>query len=353
MFSVYAEPDLRAERITTFHPQMVQVTYKNEYGWALISTMYGEYWVYLNANHIFIDRPTGIFTNQGDTTPISTLSPQTVTALERNADWLQIGTWLGSMWIYLNFTPPTNELDAMLRRFGNNLSVYYKNLDTGFVYRYNADRVYFGASISKASFALYIYQMAERGEIDLDTRLTFTSADQNWGSGIIQNRYTLGTTFTIRELLRLNLSYSDNVATLMLVRHFGIGSYRQFVAELGANPARVRSRVMDSDLTANDVGIFARAIHEYIESDGRYSEEFKAHLLNNQFPFIVSDYPVASKTGWTAQRAWHDMAIVYAPSPYILVIMSARDGWTVQDYRDFAEISMVFQRFNDVWFVER
>jgi hypothetical protein len=44
------------------------------------------------------------------------------------------------------------------------------------------------------------------------------------------------------------------------------------------------------------------------------------------------------------------MAIVYAPSPYILVILSARNGWTAQDYRDFAEISMAFQNFNSTWF---
>jgi len=44
------------------------------------------------------------------------------------------------------------------------------------------------------------------------------------------------------------------------------------------------------------------------------------------------------------------MTIVYAPSPYILVIMSARAGWTERDYADFAEISMAFQGFNGGWF---
>jgi len=292
----------------------------------------------------------GIFRYKGDTAMVTAISPQTVVVLEQYGDWLQIETWLGSMWLYINFMPPTHDLHAALARFDSNLSIYYENLATGFVFRHNADRVYFGASLSKASFALHIYQMAERGEVDLGVAITFTAADQNWGSGIIQNRYALGTRFTIGELLRLNLSYSDNVATLMLVRHFGIAGYRQFVADLGADPARVCGRVMDSDLTANEVGIFARAIHDYIESGGIYSEVFQGHLLNNQFPFIVSSYPVASKTGWTTPRAWHDMAIVYAPSPYILVIMSAREGWTTRDYQDFAEISMVFENFNDTWF---
>jgi len=137
----------------------------------------------------------------------------------------------------------------------------------------------------------------------------------------------------------------------MLVRIHGTQGYRQFVRDLGADSGRVRDRVFNSNLTANDVGIFARAIHEYIETGSSYSAEFQAALLDNQYPFIVSDYPVASKTGWTRPSAWHDMAIVYAPSPFSLAILSARNGWTAQDYRDFYDISMAFQRFNDTWFV--
>jgi len=228
--------------------------------------------------------------------------------------------------------------------------VYFENLDTGFVYTFNADRIYFSASIPKAFYALYLYLQAERGIADLDSVHTFTYADTNWGSGVIQHQYDFGATFTLQELLRLSLSESDNVATLMLNRVFGIDGYINFIAEMGGNPELVRYRVMNSYLTANEAGLFARRIFSYVESGGKYSNEFREHLLDNQFPFIVSDYPVASKTGWTSPIAWHDMAIVYAPSPFILVILSQREGWSEEDYADFAEISMAFQRFNDMWF---
>jgi len=217
------------------------------------------------------------------------------------------------------FPPPTDALDELLARH-NNLSVYFKNLDTGFIYLHNADRVYMGASVPKAPFSLYIYQRAEQGEIELNER---------------QHR-----------LLRLNLSYSDNDATLALARMHGTAGYRQFVADLGGNPDFVVNSVMGSRLTVNEAGLFALAIYEYIESEGRYSDEMKAHLLDNRIPFIVSDYPLASKSGWTSS-VFHDMAIVYAPSPYILVILSQR-----ANHRIFEEISMAFQSFNDTWFVD-
>ena len=230
------------------------------------------------------------------------------------------------------FPPPTGALDAALARHGNRVSVYFENLETGFVYQHNADRVFTAASVVKAPFSLYIYEKAERGETDLDS--TRGGRPQ-------------------RELLRRNLMYSCNDGTHALRNIHGIAGYRQFVEDLGGNPGWVASQVLGSRMTVEEAGLFARAIFEYIESDGRYSEEFKAHLLDNQFPFITGlDYPVASKTGWVPPVAWHDMAIVYAPSPFILVIFSSRSGWSNADFREYAEIAQVFQRFNNMWFVD-
>jgi len=250
----------------------------------------------------------------------------------------------------LGFTPPVDNLEWLLSRFGDDLSVYYENLESGFVFRFNAEREYFSASVPKAIFALYIFQKAERGEISLGSAVTFTEADYWGGSGVIRHTSSFGDTFTQRELLRLNVSESDNIATLMLRRVHGLAGYTQFISAIGGTPDFVRERVFNSQLTANEAGLYAREIFRYIESGGTYSEEFKAHLLDNQFPFIVARYPVASKTGWNRPSAWHDMAIIYAPSPFILVILSAREGWEDEDYEDFAEIARIFQQFNDTWF---
>ena len=349
-FSTYEQPDFRARRMARFSPQNITVWHTRDDGWALIETADGDYWVYTNSNRRFVERRVGLFPYINASTPSTHISPQVVSVYEQYGSWLLVPTWVGPQWLYLNYSPSTTHLDALLRRWGNNISVYFENLETGFVYMYNANSVYFSASVPKAFYALYLYQRAERGEIDLNSYITFTAADYFGGSGQIRHRYPFGAQISKRELLRLNLSYSDNIATLMLRRVHGLYGYRQFLAYLGANPNHVRNNIFNSQLTVGDAGTLARAIFNYIESDGNYSAEFREHLLNNQYPFIISDYPVASKTGWTRPTAWHDMAIVYAPSPYILVILSRRDGWTAQDYRDFAEISMAFQEFNSTWF---
>jgi len=347
-FLVYAEPDFRSELIAHFDPQSIDVLYENEDGWALITTTYGQNWVYLYENRRYIDRTMGVFEQKGDSTRTNIIYPQIVSILEQDENWLKIETLLGQKWIDLDFIPPSNELDYVLERFENAISIYYENIDTGYVYRHNAERVFFSASVPKAMLALYIYQKAEREETCLDSTHTFTQADYVGGSGVIRHENGFGATFTQSELLRLNLSESDNIATTMLRGIHGLDGYIPFVVGFGGNQGFIGSTIMNGSLTANEAGLYARVIYQYIESDGRYSGEFKTHLLNNQFPFIVSDYPVASKTGWT-ESVQHDMAIVYAPSKYILAILTDRYQFNLSE-SDFAEISMAFQSFNDQWF---
>jgi len=346
-FTAFDAPDFRAEQISRFTPQRINIIKKNSDGWALIDTVYGSGWVYTNGNRHFTGRITGIFNEKDDRTYAQLLAPQVVSVLYEYENWLKIETWLGERWINLDFSPPTEELDRLLRNLSSSISVHFENLDTGFIYTYNADRVYFAASAIKAPYALYVYLRAERGEADLSRVHTYTSAHFWGGSGRIQHM-PFGSAFTELELLYLALSISDNVAFRMLVhRIYGVDGYREFVASLGANPYHVRN-VTGGNLTANDAGILARAMHEFIESGGVYSEHFRAALLANRYPFIVSDHPVASKSGWDV-GAYHDIAIVYAPSPYTLVIMSEFAGGAA-DRRVFEQISMAIQEFNDRYF---
>ena len=244
-------------------------------------------------------------------------------------------------------TPPTYQLTEQLQRFGNDLSVYFRNIETGFYFTYNADRRYPSASMPKAFFGLYLYEKAQAGEMNLDSRVTFLAQDYRGGSGIIRHRYRPGAAFTQRRLIQLMLEPSDNIATKMLVRQHGLSGFRAFAYNIaGMAPQHVGSRIMNSHVTARETGAFALAIYEFMAGDGYYATLFRNNMANNLFPFIISDYPLVSKSGDWPPHAWHDMAIVFADSPYILVILSARAGWTAQDYRDFAQISLMFQQFN-------
>jgi peptidoglycan/xylan/chitin deacetylase (PgdA/CDA1 family) len=105
-FSVYREPDFRAERVTAFNPQYVTVLSERDDGWALITTYRGELWTNLRTNNRFIEREMALYENPGDPRPIAVVSPQVVNVLAEDGHWLQIGTWLGPMWLRMRATPP-------------------------------------------------------------------------------------------------------------------------------------------------------------------------------------------------------------------------------------------------------
>ena len=327
-FSIYEEPSFMARRVATFGAQAVTVLEEGTDGWAQIATYRGNYWANIRQNRRFIENRTGLYAYRGAALPATSMHPQVVVILAQEDRWLQISTWQGAMWVNLDFTPPTQALDQLLGRFGNRVSVHFYNIETGFTYRYNATRTFASASVTKAPFAMYIFEKADRGETDLNSRI----------------RYPFGGTLTQHEMIRRMLVDSSNAATFGLRDVHGTVGYRRWVANLGGNPNWVAHGIMGATLSADETAIFARAIFNYIESDAPHSDLFREHLLNNRFPFIVSDHPVASKTGWL-NALLHDMAIVYADSPYILVILS--DGINRATIR---EISMAFQHFNDTWF---
>jgi len=347
-FIVYAQPNFTAYQLGRFAPQQILAQQVQD-GWALIHTINGEGWVYINADIIYTESIAGVF-EEIDGTIVRWMHPQPVRIIERQDNWLRIEDSGGQAWINPVFEPPIHVLEEFMSQFGNTVSVYYENLATGFTFRHNADHVYFGASATKAPFALYIYLKTERGETSMTDVHSFT-ADDNWGgSGVIRHRYSFGATFTQRQLLYLMLSPSDNIATRILRRVHGLEGHTAFVESIGANPNHVQNLTF-SYLTANDAGIFMRETYRYINSGGRYSLEFRDNMLANRYPFIISDYLVASKSGWSASfgQAWHDMAIVYAPSPYVLVLLSSRVGG-VGDRAVYDSISMFVQEFNGVWF---
>jgi len=293
----------------------------------------------------------GLFENRGDVEYISLIPPQMVTVLDEYDSWLKISTYRGPKWINLDFAPPTEHLTATLQQHGNRISVLYINLDTGFTFTYNPYRTHFSASVGKIYSALYIYTLAERGYITLDRVHTFNEASHREGTGRIQHM-DFGTQFTTAQLLGYSMRYSDNVAYSMTAARYNHPdfTFHDFVEEIGANPDKINS-LTSKNINLADAAIWMNAVHDFLEDDGEFSEIFRNNLIATLSFIGSNNYDVASKYGW-AGYAFHDAAIIYAPSPYILVILSDL-GWEEEpsvSFGHFARIGRMFEEFNDRYF---
>ncbi|MDF2927705.1 MAG: hypothetical protein K0R57_6619 [Paenibacillaceae bacterium] len=237
----------------------------------------------------------------------------------------------------------TAPLNQLLASYGEGVSVYYQDLASGFEYAYNGDERYFAASVIKAPYVLYVYTLAREGKADLDERLIYRSAHYAKGTGEIKNKLT-GTAFSIRELLSYAIRYSDNIALRMLIDRYPVEGFAAYAAKWGADPEPI-GNVTGADMTAREAGLYAEQIYHFIEQEAAGGLQLKKDLMSTRNPMIRSAYPIARKYGW-ANRSFHDMAIVYAPSPYILAVMSDHDSGSRADYAMFAEISEMMERFS-------
>jgi len=297
---------------------------------------------------------------------------QVIVQARGEGDWVQAEIDGHVGWVNLRYSPAMCLLDEFFAPLGRDVAVFYKNLDTGFTYVHNPQRVLFGASLSKSNHALYTFMLAERGVIDMYEVHVYSPQDEWGGTGILRFE-PFGLELTTRELLGLSIRESDNAAFRMLERFTrdAVPSYRDFVREIGADTSLIRD-VLAQNTNARDAGLFMYRIWQYIEGESRYGHYLRYDLLNTaqvshphftrwegsngwgdqgigtdvNIRMLVSDYPLARKYGW-ANNAFHDAGIVYAPSPYILVVLTNE---TRGAHGLMADISWFVQNFNTATF---
>ena len=343
-FFSYESPSFASSIISSHEPQTVVLIEKRSDGWAKIHTLAGDVWIHLYQSRIALTRTFGLHDYMGQETYDGTIGSRVVDVLQAHGNWIKINTSAGQRWINLDFEPCPSPLEELMRGYGNTFALFYMDIASGFTFMHNPDRVFSAASVNKIQHALYVYVLAERGDIDLGRVHSFQPGDRRGGTGTIQNM-AYGTMFTTRDLLRHSIRVSDNTAFQMLVRAYGLPGYIDFVREIGANENLVRN-IRHSHITARDAGIWALEIYNYLESMGNYSQGFRSDLMNTNMQIIHSAYPLVNKYGWYTGY-FHDLAIVFADSPYILVILSDRPNASFESFR---VISLRVQDFHRTYF---
>ena len=115
----------------------------------------------------------------------------------------------------------------------SDVGVYIKDLSTGLEYGLNEDEFFPPASISKLPYGILTLKYIDEGKLSYDTRLTLYERHKFYKTDPMYE-FPNGTTWAIRDLLRLLLIDSDNVPMNMLEEYFGgVESFNKQIAELG------------------------------------------------------------------------------------------------------------------------
>ena len=210
-------------------------------------------------------------------------------------------------------------------------SVKYVNIQNGFEYTYNGEKVYYAASTIKALDALYIYSKAIDGEVNLDDTVNYTSK-YNLSSSYYMSQHKYGEKIKIRDLVKYAVTRSDNRAHQMLIDYIGFANLKRYGQSLGATKTLVGD--IFGSINVDDAIIYWQEINRVISMDNELSNELKSYFAEADQNYL--SLPEFGKTAihkyGEYESYYHDIGIVYADSPYIVAIL------TGEGRRNFEEI---------------
>jgi len=244
---------------------------------------------------------------------------------------------------------PAGELAARLQAItaasGAEVAVAYRTLDGRDQLLQRGDDVFHAASTMKVPVMIELFRQAERGLLRLDGKIPVVNGFQSIVDG---SSYTLsaeddseaglyqrvGQPITYRELCELMITVSSNLATNILIDRLSPQRIQQTSVELGAGGMQVVRGVEDAKAyqagrnnttTARALLVLMQAIAEGRAVSPAASKEMveilKRQKASDGIPAgLPRGTAVAHKTG-EISTVNHDAAIVYAPRPYVLVVL--------------------------------
>ena len=163
--------------------------------------------------------------------------------------------------------------------------------------------------------------MASLGKINLEEELTYTTNYYNTGSGILKSK-PFNEKYTTKKLLKLSTVDSDNAAHNMLMDRYGRQNMLEFWKNKGTKA--IFTQNTNWGLTnAHDAAIYMEELYNFYLSNEKYGNDLMMNFLNAYPKFIKgkNDYLVANKSGWSG-TVIHDMSIIFAENPYVVVALS-------------------------------
>lgn len=242
-----------------------------------------------------------------------------------------------------------SRLEDQLRRIiiasGAEVAVAYHPLDGKAELLLDADKPFHAASTMKVPVMIELFRQAQTGMLSLDDSLPIRNEFHSIVDG---SSYSLsegddsdsevyaaaGKSMTLGKLCELMITVSSNFAANLLIERLGVDNIRRTVTSLGAGGMQVLRGVEDQK--AFDKGLnnttTARGLMVLLErlADGRavgpdadkkMIEILERQKFNDAIPAgLPAGTLVAHKTG-NITRIHHDAAVVFAPRPYVLVLL--------------------------------
>ncbi len=201
-------------------------------------------------------------------------------------------------------------------------SIAYEDLLTGYRVNYNTNLIYYAASTAKTVGALYLYEKASLGEINLDDTMTYTKKYKRSSSAGMKN-HSYGDKVSLRELVKHSITVSDNTAHQMIVSYIGKDKLKEYGHSLGAKHT-LDGKDNYGNITPYDAIIYVKKLNQFINTNTEDALQLKEYFVTasqNGLEQPELGIQAAHKYGQYAPH-YHDIGIVYDTKPYVVAILT-------------------------------
>jgi beta-lactamase class A len=223
----------------------------------------------------------------------------------------------------------------------NDMSVYYRDLSDGPWFGINEKVGYNPASLMKIPLMITWLKRAEKDPSVLQRRITFIEDAIKGRPYILNPEKTLedGVSYTIEELIRYMVEYSDNSSFSLLSSITPAREVRAVVASMDVSGD---PNAKNYTVTVKSYSGFLRILYNASFLNKEMSEKALEIMSSQEFPYgIVAGIPkgvkLASKFGEYFPEGnpyeiqLHEFGIVYHPKgPYILGVLTRGNNWKAQ-----------------------
>ncbi|MEW6040071.1 MAG: serine hydrolase [Elusimicrobiota bacterium] len=231
-----------------------------------------------------------------------------------------------------------NDVSELARNFHGEVGIYIKDLRTGIVVSYDAEKLFPSASLVKIPIMASVWQAVEDGNINFGDKIKLTRGLKTSGAGKLK-RARRGTKYSVRELTVRMITESDNTATNMLTATLGRGyinwvfrnrfefevtNFSRNIMDLNASKSGIENYT-----NAREMGVFLEKIYRGRVVSRAASKDMLEILTNQRIKdriprFLPKDLIVANKTG-LLKDICHDAGIVFTPRGDFIVCVLTSD----------------------------
>ncbi|MBK7214506.1 MAG: serine hydrolase [Bacteroidales bacterium] len=209
-------------------------------------------------------------------------------------------------------------------------SVYVRNFINSEWFCLNGSERYSPGSMLKVPILIAFLKMDEKTPGVLDKQLLFDKKYTSERKAVnVSESIKIGQKYTVRELLRYMIQYSDNDATFLLNRNMDVATFNKVFSDFGLSVPDSRSSIYQMSVT--EYSNFMRALFNgsYLDpNNSEYAVELltKSDYKNGIVQGLPNGVEVAHKFGEEGNvnnQELHESGIVYLEnSPYLITIMT-------------------------------